>query len=172
MVGRQANTGKTIDDMDKSRHFEKRFLTSLVILVGLAVIMFGWVVVKREIAVEESANTFVREFGVVTPEKFRSNFVPEVTDDPDWNTHYSDAQLCIEGLGEPNNLGDARFSHSTGEATSVFFVLADYERGNARFELEYVSNNSAYLLQSAKFTVRCVDAESDLDMVFGSSRPD
>jgi hypothetical protein len=98
--------------------------------------------------------------------------VPEVTDDPDWNTHYSDAQLCIEGLGEPNNLGDARFSHSTGEATSVFFVLADYERGNARFELEYVSNNSAYLLQSAKFTVRCVDAESDLDMVFGSSRPD
>ena len=153
--------------MDKSRHFEIRFLIILVILLGLAIIMLRSVAVKREIAVEESANTFVRQFGVVASERFRSNFVPEVTNDPDWNTDYSDAQLCIEGLGEPINIGEARFSHSTGEATSVFLVLADYERGDARFELEYVSGNSAHILQSARCIAHCVDAESDIDMVFG-----
>jgi len=138
-----------------------------------------FVATAREKPIEIAAEEFIGDFGVTSAENIKAHFVPDATEGPDWNDDYDAAGACIRNFGKVVDRDPPHFSHSSkldatsvqysdSEETDVFIVFLEYEDGNARFELEYVTKGTAARLQRARFSATCKgpDSSEELDLEF------
>jgi len=163
----------------KNRYFEVWFFAVLAGFLAIVIFALQFVAAVREKPIEIAAGEFIGDFGITSAENIKTHFVPAATEGPDWNDDYDMAKACIRSFGTIVDSDPPHFSHSSkleaasmqysdSEETDVFIVFSEYEDGNARFELEYITKGTAARLQRARFSATCQGADSseELDLEF------